>query len=421
MRKSVIFVILFLLSLINLSAQTSPLAKEHSKFLGNIIPHYIPEKFDVYWNQVTPENAGKWGSVEGDRNRMRWGDLDRAYNHAKSNGYPFRFHTFVWGAQEPSWITSLSKEDQKKELEEFYKLVSERYPDIDYIDVVNEPLHQPSNIKDALGGGQSNWIIWAFEKAREYFPNAKLHINDYGIINSIENAEKYNNIIRALRRRNLIDGIGIQCHHFSMNLTPAGTIKEVLDILSTQNLPIYVTELDITGNPDWRDNTEYRQYIESNPKQDEQTQYLRYKEKFPILWEHESVAGITLWGYIEGRTWVTGSGLLNSDASERKAMAWLKEYMSSPESKVPNKFYEINSTKTYADNLRVSVYPNPASNYVSILGENINKIELYDVTGKLQPVTFNGSDMNISHLEKGLYLLKIEVGGKVVQQKLLKQ
>ena len=37
---------------------TIPLAKEHSKFLGNIIADNIHPNFDIYWNQVTPENAG---------------------------------------------------------------------------------------------------------------------------------------------------------------------------------------------------------------------------------------------------------------------------------------------------------------------------------------------------------------------------
>jgi endo-1,4-beta-xylanase len=75
---------------------------------------------------------GKWGSVEGTRDNMNWGPLDAAYNLAKDNGWPFRFHVLVWGSQQPTWITSLSAEEQLEEIEEWFTLVAERYPDIDY-------------------------------------------------------------------------------------------------------------------------------------------------------------------------------------------------------------------------------------------------------------------------------------------------
>lgn len=32
-----------------------------SKFVGNIIAGSVPSDFGTYWNQVTPENATKWG------------------------------------------------------------------------------------------------------------------------------------------------------------------------------------------------------------------------------------------------------------------------------------------------------------------------------------------------------------------------
>lgn len=44
-------------------------------FLGNI--HQSNDSnFSTYWNQVTPENAGKWGVVENNRNSMSWNNLD---------------------------------------------------------------------------------------------------------------------------------------------------------------------------------------------------------------------------------------------------------------------------------------------------------------------------------------------------------
>src|SRR6478752_6553061 len=86
-------------------------------FLGNVTGNSVPANFGTYWNQVTPENGSKWGSVEGTRNQMNWAAADAAYNWAQTNGYKFKFHNFVWGAQYPSWLTGLTTAQQRAEVE----------------------------------------------------------------------------------------------------------------------------------------------------------------------------------------------------------------------------------------------------------------------------------------------------------------
>lgn len=386
---------------------TIPLGKEHSKFLGNIVANHIHSNFDKYWNQITPENAGKWGSVEYSRDNMNWSALDLAYNHAKTKGYKFKFHTFVWGSQEPNWISSLSQVEQKAEIEQFMTLVAQRYPEIDYIDVVNEPLHQPSNIRQAIGGeGVTgwDWIVWSFRKARELFPKAKLHINDYGIINDPNAARRYVEIVKILQKENLIDGIGIQCHEFNLNWVSVTTMQQVLNILAATGLPIYVTELDISGNP----------------AGNEESQYLMYREKFPVLWEHESVAGVTLWGYVSGATWKTGTGIVDSNGTERKAMKWLRSYMASDRSKVPNKFHETSSTRVL-ETQKFEVFPNPASEFLTVKGESIEKIEVFDMFGKRIPVSFENEKVDVTPLLNGIYLLRIKNGEGIFSEKFLKK
>ena len=95
------------------------LSNDTTKFLGNIISgKSVPSKFDTYWNRVTPENAGKWGSVASsqDTNQWNWSTLDYIYNYAVSKGYPFKFHNLVWGNQQPSWITNLDPAEQRPAL-----------------------------------------------------------------------------------------------------------------------------------------------------------------------------------------------------------------------------------------------------------------------------------------------------------------
>lgn len=285
------------------------LAREKTKFLGNVIPRSTPADFMQFWNQVTPENAGKWGSVERVRDKMNWQTLDNAYAYAKKNGLPFKQHTLVWGQQQPPWIHSLPPEEQRREVEEWIRAFCERYPDADYIDVVNEPLHAPPAYAPAIGGSGItgwDWVIWAFQKTREYCPNAKLVLNDYKIVTNDTATTRYLAIIKLLRERRLIDVIGEQGHF--METTPAAIIKRNLDRLQQTGLPIQISEYDVN-------------------LADDAAQIDVYKTQFPVLWEHPGVQGITLWGYREGSIWRKDAYLIRADGSQRPALQWLSEYI----------------------------------------------------------------------------------------------
>ncbi|HEY8995948.1 MAG TPA: endo-1,4-beta-xylanase [Lacunisphaera sp.] len=297
---------------------SAQLAAGKDKFLGNIVANSVPANFNTYWNQITPENAGKWGSVESTRNTMNWTGLDLVYNHAKTNGFKFKEHTLVWGAQYPAWITTLSETEQRAEIEEWMTLLAARYPDLWAIDVVNEPVKTPLPFKNALGGDGAtgwDWVITAFQLARAKFPNAKLFINEYGTENDATARNQMIAIINLLKDRNLIDGIGIQAHAFNLDHMNAAQMKTCLDAYAATGLGLYITELDIRGI-----GTTYSESAQSS----------KYQELFPAMWTHSAVKGITLWGYVTGQTWMDGSGIVNADGTERAAMTWLKSYMADP-------------------------------------------------------------------------------------------
>jgi endo-1,4-beta-xylanase len=285
-----------------------------TKFLGNIIPSSVPANFATYWNQVTPENGGKWGSVQSSPgSSYNWSACDTAYNYARSNGMPFKFHCLVWGSQQPSGVSSASQ------VQTWIQAAGARYGGAQFVDVVNEPLHSPPSYASAIGGSGStgwDWIVWSFQQARTAFPNSKLLINEYGIISDPSAASRYVSIINILKSRGLVDGIGIQCHCFNMDTVSTSTMNSVLSTLAATGLPIYVSELDMTG--------------------DDATQKARYQEKFPVLWENSAVQGITLWGWIQGQTWRDQTWLLTSSGAERPALQWLKQYFGTNNTPVPN-------------------------------------------------------------------------------------
>ena len=201
-----------------------PIATGQPKFLGGVSSPSQNLNFSAYFNQVTPENGGKWGSVEGTRNAMNWGDLRTAYNRAQTDGIPFRMHTLIWGNQQPAWIESLPVNEQRAEIEEWFRLVAQEFPNIDQIDVVNEPLHDPprgagnGNYIEALGGNGTtgwDWVLESFRLARQYFPNAQLGINEFSVTNNPTDMGRYMDIIRLLQAEHLIDTVGVQGHAFS--------------------------------------------------------------------------------------------------------------------------------------------------------------------------------------------------------------
>lgn len=377
------------------------LAKDKCKFLGNVIAGSVPSDFNTYWNQVTPENAGKWESVEPVRDDMRWAGLDVAYNHAKTNGFAFKQHTFVWGQQAPSWISALPATEQKEEVEEWIKSYCEKYPNTDYIDVVNEPLHAPAGYRAALGGTGTtgwDWVIWTFEKARQYCPNAKLALNDYNIISSDGATTAYLNIINLLKERNLIDVIGEQGHF--LETTPLATVTGNLDRLAATGIPIHISEYDVNISSD-------------NLQRD------KYQEQFSALWQHPGVHGITLWGYKQGAIWRTDAYLVRSSGTIRPAMTWLNTY-------VPASLggtFCLPPVGIEENEAGFKVYPSPSNGNFSIeLGKKGNhQISVLDLSGSVkQSVNVVGDDVAQIQLQAspGIYILRVATENRATYKKI---
>ena len=332
------------------------LANGQSKFLGNIIPGSAPSNFNTYWNQVTPENGGKWGTIQGGgQNSWNWSEADVSYNYAQSHGYKFKWHTLVWGAQQPSWVNSSNVQSA---LQTFMTNVKNRYTNIWAIDVVNEPLagHNPPSYASGLGGAGStgwDWVITAFQMARNTFPSSvKLLINEYGTENDANARNTYKTIINLLKSRGLIDGIGLQSHFFNLDNMSASQMTTCLNDYATLGLDIYISELDIKGGGT------------------ESGQSAKYQELFPVMWNHASVKGITLWGYIEGQTWSSGTGILRSNNTEKPAMTWLKSFMAgsgcnptaiTPYIQIDNGSWQQTSTASVSVGAAVKFGPQPVS------------------------------------------------------------
>ncbi|MEW6507136.1 MAG: endo-1,4-beta-xylanase [Bacteroidota bacterium] len=324
-NRIIIALLFFVLSIFQSEILSQPLAEGKDKFLGSCVRNTIRANFSKYFNQVTPENSGKWESVEYSKDQYNWTALDMAYNYAVNNGFKYKHHTLVWGQQQPSWINSLSTSEQRAQIEEWFKLVGERYPKMNQVDVVNEPIHAPpdglsgrANYKEALGGNGStgwDWIITSFQLARKYLPGSvELILNEYNILHSNTNTTLYLRIIDSLKVRGLIDGIGVQGHYFELRGYQPSVLQSNLNRLVETGLPVYITELDIDEADDTAQLNSYRTY-------------------FPIFWDNPGVKGITLWGYMIYEVWKPYAFLIDERNAERPALQWLRNFILGP--KIP--------------------------------------------------------------------------------------
>jgi endo-1,4-beta-xylanase len=283
------------------------------KFLGNITQRgQIPSNFTTYWDQIVPENEGKWGSVEGTQGKYNWTSLDNIHSYAKTHNIPFKQHNFVWGSQQPNWIGGLSQANQKAAVEDWIKQFCTRYPDTQMIDVLNEPPpHTTPPYLAALGGAGASgydWVVTIFKWARQYCPTSILIVNDYNII---EYSNDNNNIIKlvtaAMKAGAPIDAVGAQSH--ALQTASASTTQMYIDkIASSTGLPILISEFDLN--------------IADDTQQKNQMQSL-----FTMFWNDKNVKGVTYWGYQQGQTWETNSWLLSSSGTERSAMSWLMQFV----------------------------------------------------------------------------------------------
>jgi len=237
------------------------MAANKGKYLANIISYNIRSDFKTFLNGVTSENGCKWGSVEDTRDEMKWTNANLSYNLAKNNHLSFRYHAIAWGAQYPKWIESLSPSDFQAEIEEYMADVAARYPMIDKIDVLNENMaintynkqeHQARIPYFRAGMGGSgvtgyDWAIWLFEKARHYFPNAKLVINDFELETNAAGLNEILALIKVLCDRGLIDGFGTQAHYFNVDGIATSTLQTALNNMAKSGLPVYVTGLELRG------------------------------------------------------------------------------------------------------------------------------------------------------------------------------
>ncbi|MBO4828667.1 MAG: endo-1,4-beta-xylanase [Fibrobacter sp.] len=383
------------------SVANAALADGGAKFVGNITTSgQIRDDMGTYWNQITPENGCKWGSIHSLSNgnsgtsKFAWDNYDKcegAYKWAKEKPGErhFKFHALVWGSQYPNFLCKkknpgITVELTKKYITEWFDAVAAKFPDLEYIDVVNEAIWAGDNyhsgygkpaagaegrstddtecggsyIIEALGGDdvvngkhQYNFITTAFKMARERWPKAVLIYNDYNTL-SWQMNEGIELIQTIVKNGAPVDAYGQQAHDCK-GMSKSDFESKMTKIHNETGLPLLVSEYDIGEADDTKQKNDYANQI-------------------PFMWETPWVAGITIWGYINGATWAANTGIMEKDGRKRAAMTWLEDY------------FAQNLSKGKNDVTFTPVEPEPQTPFKGKVREIPGKIEAedFDVPGK---------------------------------------
>ena len=160
-------------------------------------------------------------------------------------------HHLIWHLDIPDWIKNggYSRAELITIIENHITTAMTRYKGVirGYV-VVNEHFLDDYDWFQANIG--PDYLDIAFEKARQVDPDAFLIYNHFN--NHVSYHPEYTitlNDVNHLKSGGLVDGVGVQFHHWSPE-RPRPTKQEVIPTLQSYGLPVWITEFDVFQNPE---------------------------------------------------------------------------------------------------------------------------------------------------------------------------
>lgn len=291
--------------------------------VGISVPLYALENEEMSWvinrhfKSITAEETMKPEYILDEQNRgaYHFSKSDPYVEYAEKHDKALRGHTLVWYNQTPDWFFKEDFQDDGelvkratmlKRLEEYIEAVLTRYEDSNLYawDVVNEGME----IFSETGYRNSYWleiigpdyIEKAFEYARKYSEGTgiKLFYNDFNIFSNDKKRTLVYDVVKNLKEKDLIDGIGIQTH-VGLTLPLIKDIDETLQLFEDLNLEIQITELDVTY---YNTNNALTDTADANKLME---QAARYNDLFDIFKKYgTSISSVTFWGMADHQSWL---------------------------------------------------------------------------------------------------------------------
>ena len=216
----------------------------HRQADGALYESIAADEFAV----VTPESSMKMDAINPSPGHYAFADTDNLMAFARANAMAVRGHPLVWHRQLPNWVLDTPPAEREGHMREFVARIVDRYADdVEYWDVVNEPLADDGSLRESIWSeamGEA-YIDVAFRQARASDPTATLVLNEFDI--AFE-GPKFDALLalldRLLERDVPLDAVGFQLHLFA-SYDEFDELAEHMAAVAARRLDVHVTELDV--------------------------------------------------------------------------------------------------------------------------------------------------------------------------------
>jgi endo-1,4-beta-xylanase len=279
-----------------------------------------------HFNSISPENILKWEEVHPEPEKYNFEAADRYVAFGKEHKLQIIGHTLVWFFQTPEWVFQdesgkpISREALLERMKSHIFTVMGRYKGrIHGWDVVNEAIAADGQLRkckwlEIIG---EDYILKAYEYAREADPGAELYYNDYDTENQVK-CEGIIRLIQGLKSKGVrIDGIGIQGHWF-LEYPRIEDIESSILALSKLDTKLMITELDVGVLPFYPVDSKmvdistfdpvmqkkHNPYPDGLPDSAQKELANRYADLFSLFHKHrDKFSRVTFWAVHDGQSW----------------------------------------------------------------------------------------------------------------------
>lgn len=253
-----------------------------------------------HFDYVTAEWEMKWDPIQKAPGVYDFSGGDRVVDFAERNGMRVKGHALVWHGATPKWVESLSPPELRIAFEDHIRTVAGHYRRrVMAWDVVNEAIDDSrAGLRSTVfsRGLGSDYVAEAFRLARKADPEAELVYNDYGGEGLNRKSNDIYELVKDLKQRGLVDGVGLQMHISAASFPPVSEIQANIQRLADLGLQVNLSELDVRV----RD-------VPGDAATKLQRQRQVYRDVVAACVAVPRCEAVTLWGFTDAHSWIDGA------------------------------------------------------------------------------------------------------------------
>lgn len=253
-----------------------------------------------HFSYVTAEWEMKWDPIQKTQGVYDFSGGDRVVGFAEAHGLRMKGHALVWHGATPAWVESLTPPELRIAVEDYIRTVAGHYRGHVYAwDVVNEAIDdsRPGLRSTVFSRGLGpDYVAEAFRLAREADPDAELVYNDYGGEGLNRKSNDVYELVRDLKARGLVDGVGLQMHVSAASPPPATDVAANIRRLAALGLRVNISEMDVRVRDVAGD---------AAVKLARQRQV--YRDLVAACVAEPRCEAVTFWGFTDAHSWIDGA------------------------------------------------------------------------------------------------------------------